>query len=322
MIRAGERYISLDRQRFAKQSPEESAAALIESLVAPYYCVGGVMGFVRAIIMGALLISGCSTYSVQQTSLVPSAIVVPTPSATLGSDFALLGSYVTSVRDRASMSDSSLFVSRGQAVGTYEYAFRHASIRGTAFSAPGQGAVRGQPGGLSNPGGTVVGAGPGGVVRLIRDNEHHNLTITGDLWLAIAPSSTQSACVDNCTFALRGGAHRDRSVAFMFTTGLQYRVRPVSFLALTAGAALQTLLTNDEVRPESAFGGRSKVRMGALHPLLDAGIEVYISDWFTLSPMVSFIGPPAPLVYGPTVSLVLRFHGADKKKTASTASGS
>lgn len=262
---------------------------------------------------------GCSSYSVQQTSLVPPAILVPTPSATAGSDFAMLGSYVTSVRDRASMHDSSLFVARGQAVGTYEYGFRHGSIRATAFSAPAQGAARGQPSGFSNPSGMVGGGGPGGVVRLIRDRPEHNLTITGDLWLAVAPSRMRTACEGYCAFAEGGETRRDRSAAFMFTTGIQYRFRPAEFLAFTAGAALQTLLTNDAVRDSVAVGGRSKVRMGTLHPLLDAGVEVYVSDWFTLSPMVSFIGAPAPLVYGPTVSLVLRFHGKDPSKQGSQA---
>ncbi len=279
------------------------------------------MAFLRRWAFVLLFVCGCHSYNIAQTSLVPPAIIVPTPSGAPGSDIALLGSYVTSVRDRDSMKDSSLFVSRGQAVFTYEHAFRHVSVRGTGFSAPGRGAERGQPSGLSNPGGSVVGAGPGIVARLIRDNPHHNLTITGDLWLAVAPSTTSASCINNCDigFVLSSEERRDRSTSFMFNTGLQYRFRPIDFFALTAGAGLQTLLTNEAVRTESTFGGRSKVHMGALHPLFDAGVELYLTKWFTLSPMVSFIGPPAPLVYGPTVSVVLRFHPADKSREGTLA---
>jgi hypothetical protein len=242
---------------------------------------------------------------------------MPTPASHPGSDFAMLGSYVTSVRDREALNNSSLWVARGQAVGTYEYAWRPASIRATAFSSPAQGAVRGQPGGLANPQGTVFGAGPGAVVRILRDNPRHDLFITGDLWLAIAPSRVSATCVDRCMFASGSGEHRDRSAALMFNTGAQYRLRILDSLALTFGAAGQTLLTNKEMRPASKLGGRSKVSMGYLHPLLDFGVEMSPVSWFTVAPMVSWIGAPAPLYYGPVVSLVIRFH----PERASTAPG-
>jgi hypothetical protein len=256
----------------------------------------------------ASVLSACSTYAVQQTSLVTPGVIAPAPASTTGPDFAVLGSYVTSVRDRAGMDDSSLWVARGQAVGTFEYAFRPASVRVTAFSSSSSRAVRGQPSGFANPGGSVFGMGPGAVIRILRDNPRHNLSLVGDLWLAVAPSRTRSSCIDNCEFASGGGTRRDRSTAFMFNTGLQYRLRPIEYVALTLGANAQTLLRNTEVRPESKLGGRSKVRMGAFHPLLDVGVELWPVRWFSIAPMVSWIGPPAPLKYGPTVSVVIRFH--------------
>jgi hypothetical protein len=254
-------------------------------------------------------LAGCSRYAIQQTSLVPPAVPTPIPASTVGPDFAMLGSYVTRARDPNRMDDASLWVTKGIVTGTFEYAFRPVSVRVTGFSAPSSGAYRAQSDGFVNPGRPVWGGGPGVVVRIIRHSERHNLTFAADLWLAIAPSRIQSRCTEDCSFASGGGARVDRSAAFIFNQGLQYRLHIVDQFALTTSFALQTLVRNDEFREGSRLGGRSKVRMGAPHPMLDLGVEVTPWPWVSLSPIVGWIAPPGALRYGPSLSLVLRFHG-------------
>jgi hypothetical protein len=260
-----------------------------------------------AVWMG-LLCLGCSKYTIQQTSLVPPAIPSPVPASERGADFALLGSYVTRAHSPNQMEDASLWVTRGIASGTFEYAFRPASVRFTGFSAPSSGAWRAQPDGFDKPGRPIYGGGPGAVVRLLRESERHNFTFTGDVWLAIAPSRIDSRCTEDCDFASGGGARIDYSAAFMLNTGLQYRLRILKQIGITTSFTLQTLVRNDEVREDSTLGGRSKVRMGAPHPMLDLGVELTPAPWVSLHPLVGYVGPPGPLRYGPTLSLVLRFH--------------
>jgi hypothetical protein len=252
----------------------------------------------------------CSHYSIQQTSLVPPAIPSPIPASTVGPDFALLGSYVTRASDPNRLQDASLWVSRGIATGTFEYAFHPASIRVTGFTAPSTGAIRAQRDGFSNPARPVWGGGPGAVVRILRYNERHNLTFTGDLWLAIAPSRIDSRCIEDCNFASGGGARVDRSAAFMFNQGLQYRFRLLPEIGFTTSVTLQNLLRNDEIRERSALGGRSKIRMGAPHPMLDAGVELTPWPWVSVNPVVGWIAPPGALRYGASLSLVVRFHAS------------
>jgi hypothetical protein len=181
-------------------------------------------------------------------------------------------------------------------------------VRFTAFTSPGRGAVRGQAGGFDRPDGSVYGGGPGAVIRLVR-NDHNDLTLTGDLWLAVAPSRIDSRCIEDCSFASGGGTRKDWSAAFMLNNGLQYRLRFIEQLALTASFGLQTLVRNDQVRERSELGGRSKVRMGAPHPLLDLGLELTPTPWVSLQPLIGWIGPPGALRYGPSAMLVVRVHG-------------
>jgi hypothetical protein len=264
-------------------------------------------GAFTAIWLG-LVCSACGVYSIQQTSLVPPAVPSPIPAAARGPDLALMGTYVTQHMGSSGLKDASLWVTRGVASGTFEYSFRPASVRFTLFSAPGRGAVRAQPDGFAKPDGNVWGGGPGAVIRLIRDSDKNNLTLTGDLWLAVAPSRLESRCIEECDGATGGGRHTDWSSAFMFTTGLQYRLRFIDQLAFTASFALQTLVRNDELRERSELGGRSKVRMGAPHPLLDAGIELTPSPWVSVHPTIGWIGPPGSLRYGASAMLVVRLH--------------
>jgi hypothetical protein len=256
----------------------------------------------------ALWCTACGTYAIQQTSLVPPAIPSPIPAAKTGPDFALLGAYVSRAHDPGGLEDASLWVTKGIASGTFEYSFRPASVRFTVFTSPGRGAVRGQIGGFDKPDGSVYGGGPGAVIRLVR-NDRNDLTLTGDLWLAVAPSRIDSKCIEDCSFASGGGTRTDWSAAFMLNNGLQYRLRFVEQLAMTASFGLQTLVRNDEVREHSELGGRSKVRIGAPHPLLDLGLELTPTPWVSFQPLVGWIGPPGALRYGASAMLVVRVHG-------------
>jgi len=272
----------------------------------------------RRLVWALALCAACqSRYTVQQTSLVPPAIVTPAPAARPGADFALLGSYVTGVRDRPWQKHASVWTARGYSVGTFEYGFRRAGVRLTGFGAPGRGAVAGEGKVMPNPGGTTWGGGPGALIRLLAPTSRHGLVLTTDLWLAIAPSRVQSECIDECNRTSGGGAYTDRSAAVMTTVGLSYRHRLIDALALTSSFAFQTLVTNDETRRDSVIAGRSKVRMGAPHPLFDLGIEWTPIPWVSVSPLVGWIAPPSPSLYLPTVSLVLRAH---QEKQAGTAS--
>lgn len=253
--------------------------------------------------------AACGTYSIQQTSLVPPAIPSPIPASKTGPDFALLGAYVSRAHDPGGLKDASLWVTKGIASGTFEYSFRPASVRFTLFNSPGRGAVPGQTTGyFAKPDGSVWGGGPGAVIRLVR-NERSDLTLTGDIWLAVAPSRIDSRCVQDCDWASGGGVRTDWSAAFMLNNGLQYRLHFIEQLALTSGFGLQTLVRNDRVRENSELGGRSKVRIGAPHPLLDLGLELTPTPAFSLNPVVGWIGPPGALRYGASAMLILRVHG-------------
>lgn len=261
-------------------------------------------------LLGAVMgCAACSSYQVQQTSLVPAAIPSPVPAHAQGPDFAVLGSWITSAQQRDWLEDSSLWVAKGLASGTFEYAWRAVGVRATGFAAPSTGAYRADPNGFDNPKRLVWGGGPGLVVRLLRDEKRrHDLTLTFDTWLVIAPSRIDARCVDNCERASGAGARIDQSAAAMLNNGLQYRAHILDQLAVTTGFTLQTLVINDEIRPDSTLGGRSKVRMGAPHPLIDAGLEITPIPALTLGALVGWIGRPTPMRYGPNVMFVARFH--------------
>ncbi len=106
----------------------------------------------------------------------------------------------------------------------------------------------------------------------------------------------------------RAAAHRGIEVQPSCSTAAFSTVRLVEQFGITTGFGLQTLVRNQEFRPESTLGGRSKVRMGAPHPIFDLGVEVAPLPWVSFSPVLSWIAPPTPLRYGPSFSLVLRFH--------------
>ncbi len=260
------------------------------------------------LLLGCIAMLGCSRYSVRQTSLVPPAISMPAPASDLGADLALTGNYLLAAQQRSWFDNRSLWVTRAQGVGMFEYAFRPVSIRVGGFNAPSNGAERADAEGFRRPPGSVWGGGAGVVFRWLRDDPKNDLFLGVDVWLAIAPSRTSSTCIENCTFSTEGGTRVDRSAALMLNNALSYRHRFIPQLGLVTGFGLQTLFDNRALRENSAWGGRSKIRMGAPHPIFHAAIEVSPARWMSIAPTIEWSAPPTPMLYGPSVGLTVRVH--------------
>lgn len=254
------------------------------------------------------LLAGCQTYRVNQTSLVPAAILTPPVAFKPGFDASATVGYGmgTGVRTRAG-EDSSLWVSRGTLTTALEYSGRVVGGRLQVFHGLNAGASRATENNLGKPSGHVWGIGPSMLFRALEGHPHQRFTFDAGLLFVVAPSIVQAVCID-CGPGEQNdeGSYVDRSVALMVSTGLSHRILLDEKKRLIWGINLQTSVTN-RYENDRNIPGRSKVNMGAPHPTFAFGLEWSAADWATLQPALAWIAPPAPAIYLPTIMLSVRF---------------
>lgn len=267
-------------------------------------------------LVGAAVLAGCNSYRVNQTSLVPSAILSPPVAFKPGFDGSLTGTYTAgSVSRTENGKDASLWVSRGTLLTALEYSGRTAGGRLQLFQGFNTGADRVTRNNVGKPSGQVWGFGPGLVIRTLHDHPHHRLTFDASTLFVVSPSRVLADCTTCESGEIfevdRSGFSHDRSVAFMLSGGIQHRILLAENLRVLWGFNLQTSVTN-RFALDRSIPGRSKVNMGAPHPVLTAGVEWSPAGWTTLQPGFAWIGPPSPEIYLPTALLTIRFHAQDE----------
>jgi len=259
-------------------------------------------------LFGALLV-GCNQYRVNQTSLVPAAILTPPVAFEPGLDVSATGSYVVGSAGRTSEGDdASLWISRGSLVSALEYSGRVVGGRMQFFHGFNAGASRVTTQSLGKPSGLVWGAGPSLLFRAFGDHPGHRLNFDVGTLFVVAPSRVRAECVDCMEGDLdQSGTFRDRSMALMLTTGVQHRVLIDEELRVVWSLNLQTSVTN-RYELDGNIPGRSKVNMGIVHPTIAVGVEWSPTWWATVQPGLAWIAPPSPSIYLPAVLLSLRFN--------------
>lgn len=263
---------------------------------------------------GAFL-TACNTYRVNQTSLVPSAILSPPVAFKPGFDGSLTGTYTAGSVGRTEFGkDASLWVSRGTLLTALEYSGRVVGGRLQLFQGFNSGADRVTRNNVGKPSGQVWGFGPGLVFRALGDHPRHRLTFDASTLFVVSPSRVLASCTSCESGEIfdtdESGFFHDRSVAFMISGGFQHRILLSENLRVLWGFNLQSSVINS-FELDRSIPGRSKVNMGAPHPTVMAGIEWAASGWATLQPGFAWIAPPSPEIYLPTALLTVRFHDQD-----------
>lgn len=264
------------------------------------------MGRAQAVVLLALC-AGCSTYRVQQSSLVPAATV---PAAT--GDRGLLELYAEdstvtflSRPELAPSSDAGLYVARHQLqLAGAAHISKYLGMRGLMKHGLSVGAMAAAPTTLRNPGRGVSAWGHGWFAKLPLAGRRHRLHLAVDYQLVHVPSFVITQCVSGCEgeVASRRGLQRD--VTFQSALALTYIHQPARDLDLRFTAAFQTHPTN--VRDFESSRPDAEVESGPAYLTLGLGAEILLTPYFSVLPQISWPVSREPIVYGPIFGIGLR----------------
>jgi hypothetical protein len=249
--------------------------------------------------------TGCATYSVQQSSLVP-APVAPPPATERGIADAYVGdATVTFVSrpKRAPNNHSGLWITRHLLQGALTLHFSElAAFRLTGVVGLHQGAMQAAPTTLENPGSEVTGMGAGWIMNL--PFAAHALTLSLDLGLLAIPSYIEATCVSgkDCDFNYRTGHDRDEIAWAAATAGYAYRFSDQWRAQL--GFVLQNHPTNLEQFESSE--NDAEVQDGPLYVTVALAVEWQPLPWLGLAPELQWPLTRSPVRYGPIVGLGVR----------------
>lgn len=264
-------------------------------------------GFKCVAFVVALASTGCATYSVQQSSLVP-APVAPPPATERGIADAYVGdATVTFVSrpKRAPNNHSGLWITRHLLQGALTlhiselFAFRLTGVVGLH-----QGAMQAAPTTLQNPGSDVTGWGAGYVVSIPFDA--HALTLSLDIAILSIPSYIDATCADgddDCDAGHKTGHDRDPIAWAAATAGYAYRFSDQ--LRAQLGFVLQNHPTNEE-QFYSDSNEDAEVDDGPLYVTVAASVEWQPLPWLGIAPELQWPLTRSPVRYGPIVGLGVR----------------
>jgi hypothetical protein len=251
---------------------------------------------------------GCTTYRVQQSSLVPAA--VPPPPARFDSrgDLFLGNGTVAHIGapELFPSEDAGLYVPRTQLDGQMAVRLhRRGALRLLYREGFQQGAIATFPTLIDAPERNVRTGGLGYVVRLGGFGEAWSVDIGFELLMANIPS--------NVLITSDAGVHR--------RSGLQIDMVPVFSNWLLAShrisdharffyqLALQTHPTNQ--RDFTSTSPRGEVYVGELNVVVGLGFEVDVNHWLSVVPQVHWPATAKPIRYGPIIALGFRARFGD-----------
>jgi len=262
----------------------------------------------RILIVLIFLASGCTSYRVQQSALVPAATLPPLPaSAPAAVDVYLEDSTVTFVSEpeRAPDSDAGLWITRHmlQAAATF-HPNDYVGIRVLTPVGLQQGAMRAAPTTLQRPDKRVTGGGAGVTLSVPWFGGSQQMHFTGELHLLSIPTRAIATCEFNCTGASPERITHHRRFVEQAVLGVDYVVELRDGVRLALRAATRSHPTNHETISNGT--GNAEVSPGPAYAIVGTSLEVQLSEWLSVTPSVQWPVTHSPVVYGPIISVGLR----------------
>ena len=250
---------------------------------------------------------GCTTYHVQQSSLVPAATLPAAPSPGGLVDLYLEDSTVTflATPEQAPNSEAGLYIPRHQfqAAATFHFneyfAFRMLGRQGLSA-----GAMKAAPTTLIKPGEDVRGLGQGWLASIPLSGERHRLHITADMLFMSVPSYVIAECVSGCDGVVQTRRGPQTDGVLQSSIAFAYAYRATSNVELIVTTALQTHPTN--IRDFSNYAPVAEVESGPAYVIAGLGAEIHLKPYLSLLPQLSWPISRDPVVYGPVFGLGLR----------------
>lgn len=257
-----------------------------------------------------LLSSGCVSYTVRQSALVPPPALPPSGHRVGVLDVHVTDSTVTflSVPERAPNSDAGLWITRHLLqAGVSARMGRYLAIRAHGLVGLSDDAMAAAPTTLRNPGQHVSGFGGGVELRHGVGPHHFNLTL--DTRFLSVPTYYEVICHDPqdleglCPDPNQGGQRRQEGVLQALLTAT-YSAELHPGIRSVFAVSLQNHPTNRE-RFESSTPS-PQVHEGPLNAVVAIGLDVDVTDWFGIVPTLQWPVTRDPVVYGPILGVGLR----------------
>lgn len=256
----------------------------------------------------AFMVSGCTSYRVQQSALVPAATLPALPASQPAvADVYIEDSTVTFVSEpeRAPSSDAGLWVTRHLLqVAASAHITDYLAIRMLAPVGLAQGAMRTAPTLLARPDKPVTGGGGGVTLSLPFGGGSQQLHFSTELSILSIPTRSTATCVTGCEGKPPVVKRQQRKYVTPLVLGLDYilELRQGARLAIRAG--LRGHPVNHEVIDNS--DGGAEVEMGPAYAIIGTSLEVQLADWLSITPTVQWPVNRSPIRYGPIISVGVR----------------
>lgn len=251
--------------------------------------------------------SGCASYSVEQSSLVPLP-TAPPPAPMSGRGALELGaSIATGVGpERSSTAASGLAVPQGQPQGALSVRVADFLVlRAYGGAALPQGATQ-VTGSIPTPQESAWFGGIGPVLRILAAERLLFVDIGLSAGFAVIPSTLHitdnDACTDSFPPVCSTSVERWREVMPLFALGTDFGVRPIEWLQLRVGATVRNQPTNEAQFARAAVPG-SSVSAGPVGLVVHAGVQLDVIDELGFRADVEWPAVNLGLAYGPIVTL-------------------
>lgn len=259
----------------------------------------------------AVTSSGCATFTVRQSALVPAAVLPNAGHRDGVINLHVSDSTVTflSRPERAPNSDAGLWVTRHLfQAGLSTRLGEHVAIRLNGLYGLSEGAMKAAPTTLQNPNLNTFGIGGGWDLRLNEESHHLNLTL--DFRLLSIPTFFEATCINSACAGDRIG--RRREAIFQATAALTYGF---DFDPMWRGLFAMAVLNHPtNVEEFASSTASSDVDAGPLNLLIGMGVDVTVADGLGVIPMIQWPVTRDPVIYGPILSLAVRGTIADPSR--------
>lgn len=250
------------------------------------------------------VVSGCATYSVEQSSMVPLPTAPPAPMSGRGA-LELGASIAPEVAQGTSTAASGLAVPLAQPQGALSVRIVDVLVlRAYGGVALPQGA-RQVTGTIPAPAESAWFGGIGPVVRILGAERFLFLDVGVSVGFAVIPSTLyitdEDACSSDYPPVCPTTIEQWREVMPLFTLGADFGVRPIEWLQLRVGATVRNQPTNEAQFSRAEVPG-SSVSAGPIGLVIHAGLQVDLIDELGLRADVEWPAVNLGLTYGPIVT--------------------
>jgi hypothetical protein len=253
-----------------------------------------------------LAMSGCATYSVEQSSMVPLP-TAPPPAPMSGRGALELGASIApEVEGGATTAASGLAVPLAQPQGALSVRVADFLVlRAYGGVALPQGATQ-VTGTIPAPAESAWFGGIGPVLRILAAERLLFFDIGLSVGFAVIPSTlhitSNDACSSDIPPVCRTTVEQWREVMPLFALGTDFGVRPIEWLQLRVGATVRNQPTNEAQFSRGGVPG-SSVSAGPIGVVVHAGLQLDVIDELGVRADVEWPAVNLGLAYGPIVTL-------------------